>query len=78
MDEKRLHRYASKCIMKVVKDILDYLEIVMPKEQFELVRKRILRSGNNEIRAFEEILKRYKVEYKPQINEVIVFNKEDG
>lgn len=73
MDKKKLGRYAHKCIMKVAKDTLDYLEVIMPKDQFEIIRKRILRSSNNESRAFEEILRKYKVSYVPQINEIITY-----
>jgi hypothetical protein len=75
VDNARLDRFAKKCIMKVVKDILDYLEVILTKDQFELVRKRILRSGNNEVRAFEEVLKEYNVELIPQTTETIVFKK---
>jgi hypothetical protein len=73
VDNARLNNFAKKCIMKVVKDMLDYLEAILPKEQFELMRKRILRSGNNEVREFAEVLREYNVEHIPQINETIVF-----
>ena len=74
-DKEKLSNLGERSITKVFKDCLAMIELsgIADKEQFKRVRKQILRSGNDEIRKFQEELAKYEVSYTPQYNEQIDF-----
>lgn len=78
-DREKLEVLGERAITKVFKDALSLLELSgIEKEQFNKIRKQILRSGNDEIRKFKEELAKYDVHYHPTYNEVIVFVEGDN
>lgn len=73
-DKEKLLNLGERSITKVFKDCLALIELSgIDKEQFRKVRKQILRSGNDEIRKFQEELEKYEVKYTPSYNERIDF-----
>lgn len=73
-DKEKLQNLGERSITKVFKDCLALIELSMlDKEQYQKIRKQILRSGNDEIRKFKEELAKYEVNYTPQYNEQIDF-----
>ncbi len=75
-DKEKLSNLGERSITKVFKDCLALIELSgLDKEQFKKVRKQILRSGNDEIRKFQEELAKYEVKYTPTYNERIDFGE---
>jgi hypothetical protein len=75
-DKEKLERLGERAVTKVFKDALALMELSgIPKEQFQRIRKQILRSGNDEIRKFKEELEKYDVKYNPSYNETIDFDE---
>jgi hypothetical protein len=73
-DKEKLQNLGERSITKVFKDCLALIELSgLEKEQYQRIRKQILRSGNDEIRKFKEELEKYEVKYTPQYNEKIDF-----
>jgi hypothetical protein len=73
-DKEKLKTLGERSITKVFKDCLALIELSgIEREQFARIRKQILRSGNDEIRKFNEELAKYEVKYTPQYNETIDF-----
>lgn len=74
-DKEKLENLGERCITKVFKDALALVELSgINKEQYQRIRKQILRSGNDEIRKFKEELEKYDVTYSPSYNETIDFD----
>jgi hypothetical protein len=74
-DKEKLQYLGERSITKVFKDCLALIELAgLDKEQYQRIRKQILRSGNDEIRKFKEELAKYEVKYTPQYNEQIDFD----
>jgi hypothetical protein len=77
-DKARLNRAINRSIKKVFKDSLSLVEMAgLDKQQFNRIRKMILRSGNDEIRKISEELDKYEVKYTPRYDEHIDFDKKD-
>lgn len=75
-DKEKLTNLGERSITKVFKDCLALIELSMnDKEQYQKIRKQILRSGNDEIRKFKEELEKYDVKYNPSYNEQIEFDE---
>jgi hypothetical protein len=75
-DKEKLQTLGVRSITKVFKDCLVLIELSgLDKEQSQRIRKQILRSGNDEIRKFQEELAKYEVKYTPQYNEHIDFEE---
>lgn len=73
-DKEKLSNLGERSITKVFKDCLALIELSgIDKEQFKRIRKQILRSGNDEIRKFQEELAKYEVKYTPSYDEQIDF-----
>lgn len=74
-DKEKLQSLGERSITKVFKDCLALIELSgLDKEQYQRIRKQILRSGNDEIRKFKEELEKYEVKYTPSYNEHIDFD----
>jgi hypothetical protein len=74
-DKEKLSNLGERSITKVFKDCLAIIELSgIDKERYKQVRKQILRSGNDEIRKFQEELMKYEVKYTPMYNEQIDFD----
>lgn len=76
-DKEKLAKLGESSIKKVFKDALALIEVSgIDKTQYQLIRKQILRSGNDEIRKFHEELEKYDVNYKPTYNEIITIEND--
>ncbi len=64
----RLKKEVSKEIMSLFEKCLDYVEVTLPDEKiYKVVRGKILRSGNNAIRAVNNTIdENYTISYSPE------------
>lgn len=63
--KKKLQKNIVHRIKKIFVTCLDLIEDELTFEQFNIVRKKILGVGNDQIRQLEAELQRYNVEYIP-------------
>lgn len=73
---ERLTRQMEEEVTKLFEQALDYAQVACPKENFGALRSKILRVGNNCIRSLRKKFQHYDVEYIPNTEEIIEFNKQ--
>jgi len=68
----KLEGTVSKEVTKMFESILDYAQVAVPsKETFQVLRSRILRSGNDCIRNICTGLDSYKIKYESNAEDVV-------
>jgi len=58
-------------ITQMFESALDYAQVAVPPQNWNQLRSKILRVGNNCIRNLHNTLKHYDVEYKPTAEDII-------
>jgi len=74
---EKLKRAAESEVTKMFENILDYAQVACAQpETYKALRSKILRAGNNCIRAIKSEMDTYDVKYIPKSEDVIqVCNK---
>jgi len=68
---KHLENVVRKEVTKLFESNLDYTQVACPPETFKALRSKILRSGNDCIRAINARLSDYDIKYIARAEDVI-------
>jgi hypothetical protein len=74
--KEKLKREAEEEVTRMFESILDYVHVACPTaDTYRVLRSKILRAGNNCIRALKSRFDHYDVEYVASNEEVIEFSQ---
>jgi len=70
--KERLKNAAAEEVTKLFESVLDYVQVACPTpDTYKVLRSKILRVGNNCIRALKKQIDSYDVKFSATIEEII-------
>ena len=70
---KKLESLIKSEVTQMFENALDFAQVAVPPQNWNQLRSKILRVGNNCIRNLHSQLRHYDVQYKPQVEDFIEF-----